>query len=125
MPRVLDVGQCDYDHGSIARHLQSKYSAEVMAADSEGEALVSLRAGSFDLVLVNRLFDGDGTPGLALIRSIKGDPELAKTPVMLVSNHADAQAEAKELGALPGFGKGDLGSGLPVGSLEEVLGTGT
>ena len=124
MPRVLDVGQCGYDHGSITRYLQTKYSAEVMAADSEGEALVSLRTGSFDLVLVNRLFDGDGTLGLDLIRSIKGDPELAKLPVMLVSNYAEAQAEAKELGALPGFGKGDLGLGRSVAALEDVLGPG-
>ena len=123
MPRVLNVGQCDYDHGSISRYLQSKYAAEVMAADSEGQALVSLRTGAFDLVLVNRLFDGDGTPGLALIRSIKGDPDLAQIPVMLVSNYAEAQAEAKELGALPGFGKGDIGSGRSVAALEEVFGS--
>ena len=123
MPRVLDVGQCGYDHGSIARYLKSKYSAEVTAADTQGQALVTLRTGSFDLVLVNRLFDGDGTPGLDLIRSMKADPELAKTPVMLVSNYADAQTEAKTLGALAGFGKGDLGSGQPVAALEEVLGS--
>ena len=121
MPRVLDVGQCGYDHGSIARHLQKNYGAEVTAADSEGEALVSLRAGAFDLVLVNRLMDGDGSPGLDLIRSIKGDPELARIPVMLVSNYAEAQAEARELGALPGFGKGEISSGRSVAALAEAL----
>lgn len=122
MPRVLDVGQCGFDHGSIARHLQASYGAEVTAADSAGQALVSLRTGPFDLVLVNRIFDGDGTPGLELIRSIKADPELAGTPVMLVSNYPEAQAEAKELGALPGFGKGDLRAGRTVGVLDEALG---
>ncbi len=78
-----------------------------------GQALTSLRAGEFDLVLVNRIFDGDGSKGIELIRAIKADPHLARTPVMLVSNYAEAQAEAKELGALPGFGKGDLGAGRP------------
>ena len=121
MPHVLDVGQCGFDHGSISRHLKATYGAEVTAADSAGQALVSLRAGEFDLVLVNRVFDGDGTPGLALIRSIKDDPELAGTPVMLVSNYPEAQAEAKQLGALPGFGKGDLRSGRSVAALDAAL----
>lgn len=86
-----------------------------------GEALVSLRAGAFDLVLVNRVFDGDGTSGLALIGAIKADPELADVPVMLVSNYPEAQAEAKQLGALPGFGKGDLRAGRSVAALDAAL----
>ncbi len=121
MPRVLDVGQCGYDHGSIARHLKASYGAEVTGADSMGQALVSLRAGEFDLVLVNRIFDGDGTKGIDLIRAIKADSELAQVPVMLVSNYPEAQDEAKELGALPGFGKGDLRVGRSVATLDAAL----
>ncbi len=121
MPRILDVGQCGMDHGSISRHLKKSYGAEVTGADSMGEALVSLRAGAFDLVLVNRVFDGDGTSGLALIGAIKADPELADVPVMLVSNYPEAQAEAKQLGALPGFGKGDLRAGRSVAALDAAL----
>src|SRR5437764_6697953 len=107
-PHVLSVGQCSFDHGSITRHLGKTYGAEVAGANTVGEALVTLRAGEFDLVLVNRVFDDDGTPGVDLIRAIKAEPELAGIPVMLVSNYQDAQAEAKALGALPGFGKADL-----------------
>ncbi len=107
-PRILSVGQCSFDHGMITRHLRMIYGAEVVAADTVGQALVSLRAGNFDLVLVNRIFDGDGTPGVDLIRAIKADHELAGIPVMLVSNYEDAQAEAQAVGALPGFGKTDL-----------------
>ena len=121
MPRVLDVGQCGFDHGSIARHLQTAYGAEVTAADSTNAALVSLRAGTFDLVLVNRVFDANGSPGLDLIRAIKADPALASIPVILVSNYPDAQAEAKQAGALPGFGKGDLRPGRSVAALDDVL----
>ena len=121
MARVLDVGQCGFDHGSIARHLQKTYGAEVTAADSPGQAMTSLRAGGFDLVLVNRVFDADGSKGIELIRAIKADPELAQTPVMMVSNYPEAQAEAAELGALPGFGKGDLRPGRAVAPLDEVL----
>ena len=122
MPRVLDVGQCGFDHGSIARHLKASYGAEVAAAGSAREALTSLRAGGFDLVLVNRVFDADGSRGVDLIRAIKADPALAQLPVMLVSNYAEAQAEAEGLGALPGFGKGEIGAGRSVGPLEEALG---
>lgn len=107
-PRILSVGQCSFDHSSIARHLKKSYGAEVAGANTKSEALVTLRAGEFDLVLVNRVFDGDGTSGLDLIRAIKAEPELAGIPLMLVSNYQDAQDEAKALGALPGFGKADL-----------------
>ena len=107
-PRILSVGQCSFDHGMISRHLRMIYGADVVRANTVGEALVSLRAGNFDLVLVNRIFDGDGTPGVDLIRAIKSEPDLAGLPVMLVSNYEDAQAEAQSVGALPGFGKTDL-----------------
>ena len=119
-PRILSVGQCSFDHSSISRHLGRIYGAEVAGANTMGEALVTLRAGDFDLVLVNRVFDGDGTPGLDLIRAIKADPELAGLPVMLVSNYHDAQTEAQSLGALPGFGKADLRHGA-VPALETVF----
>lgn len=121
MPRILDVGQCGFDHGSISRHLKKSYGAEVTAANSSGQALVSLRAGAFDLVLVNRVFDGDGSSGMALIQAIKADPELAGVPVMLVSNYPEAQDDAQKLGALPGFGKGDLRSGRSVAALDAAL----
>ncbi|WP_435008419.1 response regulator [Tundrisphaera lichenicola] len=120
-PRILNVGQCGYDHGSISRHLSKSYGAEVASADSKGQAMASLRAGEFDLVLVNRVLDFDGSSGLDLIRAIKADPDLAGVPVMLVSNYPEAQAEAQSLGALPGFGKSDLRSGA-VPALDEVIG---
>ncbi len=110
MPRILDVGQCGLDHGSISRHLTRAYHAEVADASTAAEALKTLRAGKFDLVLVNRLLDRDGSPGLDLIRALKADPDLADLPVMLVSNYPEAQREAQSLGALPGFGKADLRS---------------
>ena len=107
-PRILSVGQCSADHGSISRHLARTLDAHVVGAGTAAEALTALRAGPFQLVLVNRVGDADGAPGLDLIRSLKAAPELAAVPVMLVSNYADAQAQAVGLGALPGFGKAQL-----------------
>src|SRR4051812_12758986 len=104
-PRVLSVGQCGYDTARIGRFLRETFRAQAETADTAAEALDRLRAGTYDAVLVNRILDLDGSPGLALIRAIKSDPALAPTPTLLVSNYPDAQAEAISLGALPGFGK--------------------
>ena len=110
MPRILSVGQCGFDQFGLSRRLKKGFAAEVATADSASAAISALRSAPFDLVLVNRIFDADGTEGLDLIREIKADPTLAATPVMLVSNYAEAQNEATSLGALPGFGKSEIGT---------------
>ena len=107
--RVLSVGQCMADHGGISRTLLQAFGAEVVPADSIDEALTRLRLNEFALVLVNRVFDADGSSGLDLIKKIKADAAPGSVPVMLVSNHADAQAQAVAAGAAPGFGKSALG----------------
>src|SRR5438552_2303305 len=103
--RVLSVGQCGFDHGQLAHRLREMFDAEVIAADDERDALRKLDA-SFALILVNRVFDADGASGIDFIRRVS---EHTKTPLMLVSNYADAQAEAVAAGSLPGFGKSALG----------------
>jgi CheY-like chemotaxis protein len=121
-PRVLSVGQCAFDHGTIARHMEQAFHAEVHGADSFDEALDALRSKRFDLVLVNRVSARGGARGLNLIRRLKADPELASVPVMLVSNYPDAQREAEAVGALPGFGKAELRSPKGAEHLQAVLG---
>jgi CheY-like chemotaxis protein len=98
------------DDGSIRRRLASLFAADVVRADTSEEALAQLKQGNFSLVLVNRIFDLNGEEGLELIRKIKSDNALGATPVLLVSNYAEAQAEAAKLGAQPGFGKASLTS---------------
>jgi two-component system chemotaxis response regulator CheY len=120
-PRVLSVGQCGFDHGRIARFLRDAFGAQAEAVDDADEALAALRTGPFALVLVNRVFDGDGSPGLDLIRAIKADGALAGVTTMLVSDLADAQARAVALGALPGFGKADLGRPRAREALAPIL----
>ena len=119
--RILNVGQCGYDSGSISRFLRDNYQAQTVSVDTADEALTTLRSGSFDLVLVNRLLDSDGSSGIDLIRSIKTDPTLAALPTMLVSNYPDAQAQAVSLGALPGFGKAEIGRPKVKEMLQSVL----
>ena len=105
---VLNVGNCQFDHGKIEQLISTNFGAEVVAAALQDEALTMLRADRFGLVLVNRKLIADSSKGVELIQRIKADQRLAHTPVMLLSNYPEAQQEAVAAGAEPGFGKAEL-----------------
>ena len=119
--RVLDVGNCGLDHQAIRNLLQRDFNAEVVQAHTAAEALAALRDRPYDLVLVNRKFDSDHDDGLDLIRAIKHDPQFGATPVMLISNYPQYQAQAAGLGAEAGFGKSQLAGGQTREQLERFL----
>jgi DNA-binding NtrC family response regulator len=105
--RVLSIGQCAADHAAISRVLADQFQAAVIPVDNEEQASLELQRAPVSLVLVNRVFDADGRSGLEFIRRWKQrEPRI---PVMLVSNHEDAQMDACQAGAVPGFGKAALG----------------
>ena len=122
MKRVLDVGQCGADHTVIRRLVEGHFQAEVTPADDLEDALVQLRGGRFDLVLVNRRLDANGDDGLEVIRRIKSDALLTSIPLMLVSNYADYQEQAVAAGAEMGFGKAELAAPQTRELLEKFLG---
>ncbi len=105
MKKVLSLGNCRYDHGRLAAMLNEHFHADVVYARHEEEALEKLRGEQFHLVMVNRILHRDGQQGLDVIRHLKSEPDLAATPVMLLSNHENYQQEALAVGAEPGFGK--------------------
>ena len=119
--RVLSVGQCVPDGMSIKSFLKQQFAAEVQSAATADEAMALLHNGPFDLVLVNRVFDEDGGSGLDLIKAVKMNPTTGKIPVMLVSNYAEAQEKAVNVGAEPGFGKAQLGTREVVERLTPIL----
>jgi CheY-like chemotaxis protein len=119
--RVLSVGQCVPDHASLVRFLQSHFDVEIVPAETGPDALDALRKGPFDLVLVNRKLDVDYSDGADVLRAIKSDPELAGTPVMLVSNYREHQDNAVAAGAEYGFGKLEYQSPDVVRRLEKFL----
>ena len=121
MKTVLSVGQCGFDHGSITRFLRAHFDVDVTPAATAADGLAHLQQRTCDLVLVNRIFDADGDEGLAFIKSLKDDPKLAQLPVMLVTNYRDYTERAIALGALPGFGKSEVGSPDLVKRLASVL----
>jgi DNA-binding response OmpR family regulator len=119
--KVLSIGQCFADHAAIAHRLNRDFGADVVAASDWVEALSLLRSESFALVLVNRLLDADGSPGLDVIKELKSDETFRALPVLLVSNHEQAQCEAVQAGAEIGFGKGDLGQPAMLGRVRPFL----
>lgn len=119
--RVLDVGQCGFDHGSIDRLVRGAFDAETVPAHSINDALEQLRGGRFDLVLVNRKLDHDYSDGLDVVRAVKADAGLSSMPVMLVSNLPEAQQAAVAAGAELGFGKAELGDSQTVEKLRRFL----
>lgn len=117
--RVLDVGNCGPDHGAITSMLQSHFDADVQQAHAADEALAMLAQSTYDLVLVNRIFDRDGTSGMELVQQVK--QQFEQTPVMLITNFAEHQTAAVAVGAEPGFGKNAVGSTETVQLLEKYL----
>ena len=110
---VISVGQCGYDNSRIRTLIRSIDSTvEIKEADSHQETMEVLASlGEAALVLVNRVFDMDGSSGMDLISQLKSkESEFAAIPVMLVSNYEKSQAEAIANGAIPGFGKSELQS---------------
>ena len=122
MPKkVLDVGQCDLDHSNITALLKANFEVEVARAHSRSEAISMATVEGFDLVLVNRLFDADGSEGMAVVSDLKTNERTADVPVMIVSNYEEAQVAAVEAGAVRGFGKSALGSDATLDLLKSYL----
>jgi CheY-like chemotaxis protein len=123
MKRILDIGNCVPDHTSITKFLTSNFKCEVLQADKADDALSLLRKHSVDLIVVNRKLDCDYTDGIEVIRQIKADPDLAKIPVMLITNYAEHQDAAMAIGAVRGFGKLEYEKPETLQRLQPILGT--
>ena len=118
--KVLIVGHCGADTSSLTwlvGQVAPKAPAYYVGSDS---ALKKHIDGSA-LVLINRVLEGsfEADDGLGLIRQLK--QQGADAGLMLISNYSDAQASARALGALDGFGKSSLSSSAVKAKLTELL----
>lgn len=108
--KVVLVGHCGADSAYLRIAVGNvQKGISVIAADDQDSLKKALAEGA-DLLLLNRRLDwGFHTDeGIELIRSLRMEhPDLR---MMLVSNYEEAQAAAVQAGALPGFGKRELGS---------------
>ena len=118
--RVLDIGNCGPDHGAITHMIQTHFDAQVDAAHAAADALPLLEQHDYDLILVNRLLDVDGTPGLDVLAELQRSPR-ADVPVMLITNFAEHQQTAVAAGAVQGFGKNAIGAPQTIELLGNYL----
>jgi hypothetical protein len=121
--RIVLVGHCGVDAPRLEREIaRSVRGAEVLTVNSEDalEDVVDDDAKSV-LLLVNRQlpYGFEEEEGVDLMKDLqRRDPHLK---MMLVSDRPDAQEEARDAGAIPGFGKADLGTGKIAEHLKHVL----
>ncbi len=119
--RVLDVGNCGPDFGSMSRFLTKNFDCTVDQAHGPEDAMQKLRGEDYALVLINRKLDQDYSDGIEILKQIKADPTIEQTPVMLITNYADHQDRAVELGAERGFGKLEFGDSATLEKLDKFL----
>jgi hypothetical protein len=119
--KILLVGHCGPDSSYLRMTIKNADpTAQILAADDDGELKQSLEVG-IDLVLFNReLGYGFSKPaGVDQIRAVRATHPGIK--MMLVSNYPDAQAAAVAAGALPGFGKREVGTPRVTQVLRDAL----
>lgn len=101
--------------------LEENFDVQVDRVMFVDEGVQALGRRKYDLVLVNRLIFEDGSDGLELVRRMKQGQVAPDTPIMLISNFADAQQRAVDCGAAPGFGKAALFDPQTIARLAEFL----
>ena len=107
---VALVGHCGPDSSFLRMAVSSAdRTAQVVMADDHAE-LNQVLKGGVDLILFNRElgYGFQDKMGVDAIKRLRTTHPAVKS--MLVSNYADAQAQALANGALPGFGKREIGS---------------
>jgi DNA-binding NtrC family response regulator len=116
---VLSVGQCGFDDSRLSSLVRDTLGASMDRAHNADDARRKLAEKKYDLVLLNRIFDGDGQSGIAFVTEIRRQDN--PPPVILVSDYGDAQQAAVANGAMPGFGKSSLSSPQTAACLKKAL----
>lgn len=123
MPKkVALIGHCGPDSSYLRMAvMQASKGAKVVGADERDELQKVLEDG-VDLLLFNRElgYGFDEEKGVDVIKRLRAENPNLK--MMLVTNYPDAQQDAIAAGALPGFGKRELGSPRVVQLLKDALG---
>src|SRR4051812_4657817 len=119
--RILLVGHCGVDGPRMQREIASQFNSVEADRINSMDDLEAAVAEGADLLLVNREPLGFAPlMGVDLIRQLH--EEYPDQKAILVSDHEDAQEEATQVGALPGFGKADIGSPKFTETVRSALG---
>ena len=119
--RVALIGHCGPDSSYLRLAVtRAQKDVKVVMAD-DAEELQRVIDEGVDLLLFNRVLDYGFSEdeGVAVMRGLRAKhPELK---MMLVSNYPESQAEAVAAGALPGFGKREIGTPRVTELIREAL----
>lgn len=120
--KVLLIGHCGPDSSYLKMAIKKAVSdADVLSADDSAELAAALEHYQIDLMLFNRElgYGFDPDQGVDAIRLLRASWPEAR--MMLVSNYPEAQQAAIAAGALPGFGKRDIGTPRVTELLRQAL----
>lgn len=119
---VVLVGHCGPDSSFLRMAVSGAAPGSIVAmADSEAELDAAVEKGA-DLLLFNRVmeFGFDERDGVELLaRTRRNHPEIK---VMMISNYPETQQDAEKAGAVPGFGKREVGSDNSRQRIRQALG---
>ena len=119
--RILLVGHCGVDGPRLQREIASQFDSVRADRINSMDDLEAACAEGADLLLVNREPLGfEPLMGVDVIRQLH--EEYPDQKIILVSDYEDAQEEAEQVGALPGFGKADIGSSKFTDTVRGALG---
>lgn len=115
------VGHCGPDNHLLKAAVERAVRGAPVVFVND-EAALEKHLGNGAVLLVNRVLDGDFEidSGIELIRSLM---MRKKPPVaLLISNLAEAQDNAVEVGARRGFGKTQLYEAATISTLRDAIG---
>jgi two-component system chemotaxis response regulator CheY len=124
MPKtVVLVGHCGADGAYLKMTVKKALGdVHVVTVDDAQDFTRALETAEPDLILFNRElgYGFDPSMGVSVIGALhRTHPNLK---MILVSNYQEAQRDAEAAGALPGFGKRELGTPRVLQVLREAVG---
>jgi hypothetical protein len=119
--RVALIGHCGPDSWMLKGAASRALPGAVIAMINDGRGVME-QAMSADLLLINRVLDGDfeDESGIELIGRLAAMKERTAS-LMLISNFADSQQQATAAGAMPGFGKSNAGSSAAAKLMQSAV----
>jgi ActR/RegA family two-component response regulator len=120
--RVLLIGHCGPDASYLRMAVRSALGeVEIISAAEMDDMTNALKAG-VDLVLLNRELDYGFEPdsGVEMVQLLR--KTYAKLPMIVVSNYPEVQTAAAAAGAMPGFGKREIGTPRVISLLRAATG---
>ena len=121
--QIVLVGHCAADCRMLKSAIERATPGVAVRSVGDMKALETL-ALACCLLLINRVLSSGwpASAGVELIKLLKASP--LPPAMMLLSDFPDAQQQAEAAGAMPGFGKSELGGEKMTQRLQAALGPG-